>query len=194
MLEINPIKLKGQWKDGYALDYHTLKSVFLGVDQWGHNQFETTRSKLGELVYQLKYNQNISVLDEIIDLISPFLKWWNISSKVNAIIPVPPSNSDRQFQPVFKLSEYIGEYLKIPVFTDVLVKNNQIQAKNLDIINKNKVTGTIIRQKRFTSEVNILVIDDLYQTGITLNESFKVLKTDSNIKDIYVLTLTKTRR
>lgn len=56
------------------------------------------------------------------------------------------------------------------------------------------MTGTIIRQKRFTSEVNILVIDDLYQTGITLNESFKVLKTDSNIKDIYVLTLTKTRR
>lgn len=97
MLEINPIKLKGQWKDGYALDYHTLKSVFLGVDQWGHNQFETTRSKLGELVYQLKYNQNISVLDEIIDLISPFLKWWNISSKVNAIIPVPPSESIKYF-------------------------------------------------------------------------------------------------
>ncbi|MEK6455801.1 ComF family protein [Caldifermentibacillus hisashii] len=194
MNELNPIRIWGNWKEGYALDWHTLKSIYLGVDEWGHNQYETTRSKLGEMVYQLKYNQNISVLDEMIHLIAPFLDWWNISSKVSAIIPVPPSNINRIFQPVFEICNKLSEYLAIPLYTEFLIKNNHIQSKNLDRINKIEISGSIKRRLRFQTEVNVLLIDDLFQTGSTLTECVKILKTDSHIRDIFVLTMTKTRR
>lgn len=194
MNELNPIRIWGNWKEGYALDWHTLKSIYLGVDEWGHNQYETTRSKLGEMVYQLKYNQNISVLDEMIHLIAPFLDWWNISSKVSAIIPVPPSNINRIFQPVFEICNKLSEYLSIPLYTEFLIKNNHIQSKNLDRINKIEISGSIKRRLRFQTEVNVLLIDDLFQTGSTLTECVKILKTDSHIRDIFVLTMTKTRR
>ncbi|MFZ2463681.1 MAG: hypothetical protein WAW77_08690, partial [Caldibacillus thermoamylovorans] len=192
--ELNPIRIWGNWKEGYALDWHTLKSIYLGVDEWGHNQYETTRSKLGEMVYQLKYNQNISVLDEMIHLIAPFLDWWNISSKVSAIIPVPPSNINRIFQPVFEICNKLSEYLAIPLYTEFLIKNNHIQSKNLDRINKIEISGSIKRRLRFQTEVNVLLIDDLFQTGSTLTECVKILKTDSHIRDIFVLTMTKTWR
>jgi len=52
-MEINPIQVHGAWRLGWALDVHTTFSEYLGDDQNGHPQFKTTRSPLGELLYQL---------------------------------------------------------------------------------------------------------------------------------------------
>jgi hypothetical protein len=52
---MNPAEVRGAWRHGWTLDVHTISSEFLGYDQNGHPQFETTRSPLGELLYQLKY-------------------------------------------------------------------------------------------------------------------------------------------
>ncbi|MEK5520454.1 MULTISPECIES: hypothetical protein [Heyndrickxia] len=77
---------------------------------------------------------------------------------------------------------------------DVVKKNNPTQSKNLVTDNKNEITGSIVRTKRFLRKVNLLIIDDLYQSGKTLNETAKELKNDQNVNNIYVLTMTKTRR
>src|SRR4051794_38037873 len=54
-MKIDPVQVQGAWRLGWALDVHTTSSEFLGYDQNGHPQFDTTRSPLGELLYQLKY-------------------------------------------------------------------------------------------------------------------------------------------
>lgn len=41
---------------------------------------------------------------------------------------------------------------------------------------------------------NILVIDDLFQTGATLNAISKLLYNEGKVKNVFVITLTKTRR
>ena len=46
--------------------------------------------------------------------------------------------------------------------------------------------------KKANKPLNILVVDDLYDTGETLKECVKVLKEDINFKSFYVLTITKT--
>jgi competence protein ComFC len=52
MTRINPRKLSGPWTEGYALDLHTASSEFLGYDEFGHEQFNTERTEVGELVYR----------------------------------------------------------------------------------------------------------------------------------------------
>lgn len=192
MERINPMKLTGKWLDGYAMDYHTLYSIYLGENQWGHKQFDTTHTAIGKLVYELKYRNDQSKVDEIINLISPFLDKWKIKDKVDFIIPVPPS-AKRTTQPVYEISVKIGEYLDKQVLSSFLQKDSPVQSKDLSE-QKKEISGTITRRKRFKRSVDILIIDDLFETGRTLNEVVQVLKTDINIKNIYVLTMTKTRR
>jgi len=192
--KINPIRLVGIWKEGYALDYHSITSEFIGIDEWGHNRFQTTRSYLGELLYQFKYNQDRTKLDEMMALIVQFISRWNAVKEVNVVLPVPPSNRNRTFQPVFELSKQIANYLHVPSYDDVLEKINTYQSKNLDKSDKKELSGSIVRNKRFLKVVNILVVDDLYSSGATLHETVRVLKTDENVKNVYVLTITKTRR
>ena len=57
-------------------------------------------------------------------------------------------------------------------------------------INKIKANITIYSTQKTS---NILVIDDLYSTGATLNETCKTLRKDSNVKNIYCLAMTKTK-
>lgn len=190
---INPIKLIGNWKEGYAIDYHSIYSHYIGVDLVGNKRFDTKRTCMGQLLYEFKYGQDKDKLDQIINLISPFLSKWNITEKIDVIIPVPSSNQQRTFQPVTELSKKIGIHLNKRVVTNVLKKTNPVQSKDLLQDEKDEILGTIEKIRNAKEETNILLLDDLYDTGKTLMESVKVLKLDPNINDIYVLTLTKRR-
>jgi hypothetical protein len=48
MVTISPRKLVGKWTVGYSLDVHTTGSTYLGDDEYGHPQFDTQRSEIGE--------------------------------------------------------------------------------------------------------------------------------------------------
>ena len=52
-VEIKPQTLRGPWASGFALHVHSLSSTYLGDDEYGHARFSTTRSPVGELLYQL---------------------------------------------------------------------------------------------------------------------------------------------
>jgi competence protein ComFC len=52
MVKTSPKKLKGPWEDGYALDIHTISSEFIGHNEFGHPQFDTKRTEIGELLYR----------------------------------------------------------------------------------------------------------------------------------------------
>jgi len=191
MGKINPIKLKGIWTEGYALDKHTLSCEFLGTDERGHNIFDTTRTDIGQLLYELKYKANISKVAEIISLIKPFLLQWGIADKIDIILPIPSSKKDRAFQPVTEISRAISEVLGKTMYVDIMQNNSTIQSKDLSNTQKNEITGSISMKKKLKRNINILLIDDLYATGKTLNEAVKVLRADPNAIDIYVLTMTK---
>ncbi|MBC2580587.1 ComF family protein [Clostridium sp. DJ247] len=194
-MTINPIIITGNWNEGYALDFHTISSNYLGDDAFGRPQFDTVRSDIGQLVYDLKYHQNKDKISQITDLACTFLLNWDVNKKVDIIIPIPPSRKNRPFQPVYELSKSIGKKLNIPVTCDILSKDTDLESKNVDVSQKyNAISGSISKHKKFIRTASILLIDDLFRTGATLTEACKVLRTDPNILNIYVLTMTKTRR
>src|SRR5215469_11741569 len=105
-VQIKPKALHGDWKQGFTLDVHTTGSTFVGHNEYGHPEFTTTRSPLGELLYRLKYKRDESVIEEITDTVAEFIKASKIS--IDAIVPMPPSNV-RSRQPVLQVAVALGK-------------------------------------------------------------------------------------
>jgi len=185
-MPINPTKIKGNWDKGYVLDVHIVSST-----SKSENDFETTRTELGELLYQLKYRGKYEIAGEIISLIKPFLRSFTELKDVNLVIPVP-SSKRRDFQPVDELAMAISEYLCVEFSDEVLEKTSPLQVKNMSKGTRN-LKGSIDAKMKLDVPSNILLVDDLYETGKTLKECVAVLKDDPNIDNIYVLAMTKTR-
>lgn len=186
------IQIDGPWDKGLAFDVHTLSSTYLGPDERGHDQFDNVRSEMGELVYQLKYKRDRSVLAGIVELLEKVKGIENF----DAIIPIPPTNKGRAFQPVTEIANALGEQRGVPVFADVLTKKpGERELKNVDdpeeraklleeslaIDNAAKIAGK-----------KVLVVDDLYRSGATLAAGTKRLKS-AGAAYVGVLTMTKTR-
>ena len=121
-------RILGKWREGFALDIHTLASIPIGHNEYGHMQFDTTRSELGELLYRLKFKNDETVIPEIADAAVAFVKEWNPG--VEIMVPVPPS-AHRALQPVLVLGNAISHKLDIP-FVDCVSKTRDApQLKNV---------------------------------------------------------------
>lgn len=189
-----PMKLKGVWDDGYALDLHIVRSEFMGYDERGHAVFDTERTELGELLFQLKYRGDTSVLKKIVKVACDFIVAWKI--KPDCVIPVPPSKKGRRVQPVVEIANGIGANLKIVVCDKSVVKVKETpELKNvtdyqerLDLLKGAYDTGDASLKGK-----TVLVVDDLYRSGATLNALADALYKRGKVKAIYVLALTRTR-
>jgi len=195
MIKISPRQIKGRWTSGYALDLHTLSSVFIGYNEYGHEQFDNEYSDMGELLNRLKYKSDKSVISIIVDISVEFLKSKNWS--LDLIIPVPPSREARTFQPVISIAKGISKFTGVKLCTDCVVKVKRTQElKNIYEYNKRieilKDAYTVV--KREVEGRNILLFDDLYRSGATLNTITRELKEKGKVKEVYALTLTMTRR
>ena len=98
---------------------HVLSSVYLGDNEYGYPKFDTTRSEIGEALYQLKYrgdwSQVAPLAAQVAERIVPLF------DKVELIIPMPASNV-RQRQPVNEIAMALGHAMGVPVIDDIVVK------------------------------------------------------------------------
>lgn len=193
MVSVSPKPLPGKWTAGYALDLHTLSSDFLGHDEWGNARFDSTRSEMGELLYRLKYHSDKTVIRIITETVVDFVRaqaW-----EIDLVIPVPPSRQ-RAFQPVLVLAEAIAGELGVVFCGDCVVKvRDTPELKGVFDLSKRQ---TLLRNayavsKKALSGKRVLLFDDLYRSGATINTISTALAQDGGIISLYVLTLTMTR-
>lgn len=112
------------------------------------------------------------------------------------IIPVPPSRSVRAFQPVIAVAKGISKFTGMKLCADCVVKLKQApELKNIYELNKRmeilKDAYHVVKQQ--VEGRNILLFDDLYRSGATLNAITQALKNEGKADKVYALTLTKTR-
>lgn len=182
---LNPREVIGEWNEGYTLDTHTIRSVLVGEDEFGRKIFDSNRSELGELLYQMKYNGHFDNTEKIIELCSAFTDDWISSKYINMIIPVPSSSPT-----IYALAEGFSNRYDIPFAPDVLKKETKEKAKNMERSDRH-IDISMIRAA--SCKYTILLLDDLFSTGTTANACVRALRIDSNIKNIYFLALTRTR-
>jgi len=72
MVDYSPEAILGAWKEGFALDRHTVSSTYRGDNEFGNPVYDTVRSELGQLLYELKYRGEHSVVGPIVDAAAHF--------------------------------------------------------------------------------------------------------------------------
>ncbi len=196
-MDINPRQIYGNWRSGWALDIHTVSSRLLP-----DGGYDTERTELGELVFQLKYRNDKSKVESIVEVAAKFVKekysvdGHLILPYLKAIVPIPPSDTNRVFQPVTEIAQKMGKHLKLPVKTDYLIKIKQtVPLKNLpDVESKRQqLQGAFVVQTQDFKDRCVLLFDDLYDSGTTLTEATKVLYDQGGVHHVLVLTLTQKR-
>ena len=194
MAAIHPVVITGSWLSGFALDYHTISSVCIGHDEYGHPIFDTKYTELGGLLYQLKSKGDQSVVREMVETIGHFVqRSWN--PPLSRIVPMPPSTS-RATQPVFILADALGERLGLPVNRNAVVKARKTpQLKNVYDYNERArlLDGAFSADAQLISEQKVLLFDDLYRSGATMNSVATVLYQQGKAAEVYALTVTRTR-
>ncbi len=192
MVAINPKEIAGAWQSGVALDVHTLSSVYLGVNEAGHEMYDTKRSEMGELLYRLKYRGDMAAAQDIIDTASAFLR--PHSTKFNLIVPVPPSGV-RAPQPVITVANGIGAALGVPVIECVTTTRPATQLKGVIDPEKRKelLAGLYHVDAAQTTGKNVLLFDDLFRSGSTMNAITEALLKDGGAASVRALTITRTR-
>ena len=194
-MEVQVKKIQGSWDLGYVLHKRTISSVYLGVDEWGHNRFDNTRSEPGEALYQLKYQSDWSQVEPLAAQIKETLL--PLFGKIGLIIPMPASTV-RARQPVNELAYALGKLMDTPVFDGMIVKApapvGSPALKNLH----NRAEKDAALAGRFTindaitndGHWNALLLDDLFDTGATMDAVCKALRTYKKINQIYAAAIT----
>lgn len=111
------------------------------------------------------------------------------------VIPVP-SSKPRAVQPVDQLASAIAQRLHVPVKLNAVrraipipeLKEISDYTSRLDLLrNVHQVDRTQ------TSGASVLLVDDLFRSGATLNSVAGALADSGGVRDIFALTITRTR-
>lgn len=190
----NPTKVQGAWTAGWTLDRHTTSSTFLGYNEYGHAEYDTIRSPLGELLFQLKYRSQNKV-DQIAEVMAKFFDNKPIAlSRVDLIVVVPPSTV-RKIQPVVQVGTAIAKELgKTFSPTAVRKTKNTPGLKNIHDAEERRelLDGAFEVDVGQVKGRGVLLIDDLYRSGATAN-AVTVALFSAGAARVYFLAATRTR-
>jgi len=176
----HPRPLVGSWQTGWALGFHSRIS---GSD-W-------SRSGVGDLTYRLKYESDTTVLPGLIQQTLDLFQAHPEMSQVEFILPVP-SSAERNVNPVHAFCEALAAKIKIPMQT-LVIKTRQTQPqKEMKTLAQKRanVAGAFALRGEIKGR-RILLIDDLFDSGATLDEITRLLLKHGASR-VNVLTLTRT--
>jgi ComF family protein len=130
-------------------------------------------------------------------MVDYLLKNGEFENKLDLIIPVPLHKNDlkkRGFNQSVLLGKFVGDYFSIPVRESVLVKKKltpfQVNLSKKER-SKNILRAFSVEKPKEIKGKNILILDDVFTTGSTVEECAKEL-TKARAKNIFVLTLART--
>lgn len=148
---------------------------------------------LKKLILNLKYHKSFIAGKVLADLLCQIIIEKKLSIDCICYVPISKNSlKKRGFNQCSVLAKNISSILDIPVI-DCLVKVKETKEQKLlgkEERMKNILDAFEIKNKEKLFKKNILLIDDVYTTGATINECKKNIE-KCNINKIYLLTIAK---
>ncbi len=195
-MKVSVRKIAGPWSTGYVLDKHMLQSIYQGDDANGRPQFSSTRSEVGEAVFLLKYRGDASKAEPLATAIAQHV--WPLLSRVDLIVPMPASTARRQ-QPVTLVAEALGRRVQVPVFNQLLLKVPPTLPLK-DLTSKAEKMKALAGSFRVFDQIatpgiwNVLLLDDLYDSGASMESACQALRQYGKVGVTQVVALTWKQR
>ena len=191
-MTLHPQKLEGPWRAGIVLDWHTIESKLAGENEFGHPVFETTRSEIGELLYQFKYRSNQSALGQLLSL--AMQRMTKAKGRFDLVVPVPPSNPARTVTQ--QIATGIAAGLGAPTSATALIKvraTDELKSITDPQRRKELLNGVFAADPAQMLGKAVLLVDDLYRSGATLEAATEAAYAQGGAKAVYVFAVTRTR-
>lgn len=181
---LNVIPLLGSFDFGFALGQYSEPA---GT--------HTEKTQVGRLLHRFKYqfDQNAGVI--LADLAAELINSQNLLKSSDFIVTIPPSFTSRPFDPVSFLAERISQGTGIR-WEKGMIKRTRITKLQKRILDKEGKKENVISTFRLNNSLlisgkKILLLDDLYDSGSTLNQISQMLRRAKADK-IFVLVVAKT--
>ncbi|WP_039056652.1 ComF family protein [Enterobacter sp. Bisph1] len=194
-MQVNIKEISGNWDFGVVMDKHSKRSIFTGNNQWGYNSFDTARTEVGEALYQLKYQSDWNKVGPLAECL--YIEAYPLFERVGFIVPMPASTI-RPRQPVTDIAKALAQRANRPCFDKLLINTSlgaaDASSKNLHtkqqkvaaLANRFYVNPVISKQGCW----NVLLIDDIYHTGASMEAACATLRDYNRVNKIFVAALT----
>ena len=190
-MKVSLRQIDGPWTAGYVLDKHLLRSVYLGDDSQGQPRLEHIRTDVGEAVFQLKHRgdrQQAEVLAAALrEHVLPRL------GQVGFLVPMPPSRM-RPWQPVSAVARALALQMRLPIFERLLLRA-PLSRPLTDMPTREERLLALSGAFSLHDEIhnqgmwNALLIDDMVDSGATLEAASRVLRKYRKVNHLYVAAL-----
>lgn len=170
------IHIEDDLTETFALGYHTQMNPRGGYG----------RTTLGDLVYRAKpyqgdwTHERQQAAHEIVEQLVQFIQVHPTYARAEIIVAAPPSRPDRQNLPVY-LAAQIADRLNKVDGTRWIVKTRRTRPmKDCETLQEkiNNVKDAFGLLPEYNDQIkgrSVIILDDIYQTGFTLNEVGRIL-------------------
>ncbi len=180
----HPTSLAGRFDAGFALDFN---SRFVS-GEW-------QRTELGQLVFDLKYLAKKDRAAVLAARFADFIHDHTELDPIDYIISIPASVTERKFDPMTLVAQALSHILSIPLGTGLVkkVRETKPMKEMTNIVRKHKnIEGAFRTTEPATFKgKRLLVIDDLFDSGSTVEELMKELRR-ADPAAVFFIALTKT--
>lgn len=149
-----------------------------------------------KLILDYKFNEKSYLYKTFVNFLLKNEKIFENIKKYDKIIPVPISkkrNKERGYNQSMLIAEEIANKTNLELVNNCLIKTKNIieQSKLNKEDRQQNIQGVYsLQNERLITNKKILLVDDIYTTGSTVNECCKILQ-QANPKTIGVLVLAK---
>jgi ComF family protein len=160
---------------------------------WSCSYYKDT---IKECIHLFKYKGYIGLIDIFRDTMVAFVKKHRIDKDIDLIVPVPlypAKKRERTYNHAEILARSLSKAFAIPIDAKNLKKIRWTQSQSelgREKRLKNVRGSFLVVDKSAFSGKNVLLVDDVYTTGTTINECAKMLR-EAKASKVFSLTLAR---
>jgi predicted amidophosphoribosyltransferase len=194
-MEVHLRQIHGNWDAGWVLDKHVRSRSLVGHDASNQPLCETVRSEVGTAHFQLKYEGRFDRIEPLANELAIHIA--PQFSDIEAIIPMPPSK-ERARQPVTEIARALSKIIDVPMLDGILEKLPPVPGREPEQESDGKAARLAALDERMCLHRNIpgerrwnvLLLDDIYETGAQMEAATAKLREYEKIGKIYATALT----